>query len=56
MLLGEEQNRLVVWNRADRITAVQEAKDSEICSHNDEREWVRTFAVRTERPDIYPHG
>ena len=63
-LIGEEQKRLVVWNRADRMMASQEAKmqvcssigDSEMSLHNDEREWVRTLAVRTQEPDIYPHG
>ena len=55
-LIGEEQKRLVVWNRADRMMASQEAKmqvcssigDCEISLHNDERERVRTLAVRTE--------
>ena len=55
---------LVVWNRADRMTANQGTKmpacssiaDSQIPLHNDEREGVETLTVRTEEPDIYPHG
>ena len=46
------------------MMATQEAKmqlcssiaDFEISLHNDEHEMIRTLAIRTKNPDIYPHG